>query len=83
MYSKKDILENNTNGYYGFTNSESITPLTKDQETDYSFKNNTFDYNINWENVSDMFMSEITFSGREYVDNLFDEYSHTFKGNLR
>jgi len=74
--------QNNTNGYYGFTNSESITPLTKDQETDYSFKNNTFDYNINWENVSDMFMSEITFSGREYVDNLFDEYSHTFKGNL-
>jgi len=74
--------QNNTSGYYGFINSDNISSLTESQEEDYSFKNNTFDYNINWENVSDMLISEITFGGREYVDNLFDEYSHFFNGKL-
>jgi len=74
--------QNNTSGYYGFINSENISSLTKDQEDVYSFKNNTFSYNINWENVSDNFISEIAWSGKEYVDNLFDEYSHSFKGKF-
>ena len=74
--------QNNANGYYGFVNSESISELTKEQEEDYSLKNNTFDYNINFQNVSEKLISEITFSGREYIDNLFDENSYLFKGNL-
>jgi hypothetical protein len=74
--------QNNTNGYYGFVNSKSISKLTNDQEENYSFKNNVFDYNINWENISDKLISEINVGGREYVDNLFDEYSYSFKGNL-
>ena len=74
--------QNNTNGYYGFTNPESISQLTENQEKGYSFKNNTFNYNINWQNVSDNIISEITFIGRDYIDNLFNEYSYTLKGNL-
>ena len=74
--------QNNTSGYYGFINSENISTLTKDQEDNYSFKNNIFSYNINWENVSDIFISEIAWSGKEYVDNIFDEYSHSLKGNF-
>ena len=74
--------QNNTKGYYGFVNSESISELTDDQEEDYSFRNNIFDYNINWQNISEKLISEINVGGREYVDNLFDEYSYSFKGNL-
>ena len=71
-----------SNGYFGFVNTENIE-LTDNIIEKLRFSNNSYYYNLNWENVGKKYSSNVNYSGNIFRNLFYSESDQMLSGNIK